>query len=92
MLTHFNRRGRVQHLQIDNQKQNQLPVCKDMHDNTKDRNFLSKVIIGDGSWVYEGPDKGAKIREYRGDAGQVAGNAGDYHNVEVPAVGAGPGV
>lgn len=48
-------------VQNDNQKQNQLPVCKDMHDNTKDRNFLSKVITGDESWVYEGPDKGTKI-------------------------------
>jgi len=27
-------------LQNDSQKQNQLPVCKDMHDNTKDRNFV----------------------------------------------------
>jgi hypothetical protein len=51
-----------------------------MRDNTKDRNFLSKVITGDESWIYEGPGKGTKIRGYRGDAGQIAGSAGDKHD------------
>jgi hypothetical protein len=50
----------VLHLQ-DSQKQNQLPVCKDMHDNTKDRNYLSKVIIGDESWVLKVQVKGQRF-------------------------------
>jgi hypothetical protein len=28
-----------------------------------------------------------QIRGYHGDSGQVAGNAGDFHDMEVPAVG-----
>jgi hypothetical protein len=57
-----------------------------MYDNTKDRNFLSKEITGDESWVYEGQGKGTKIRGRHGDSGQVAGSAGDYHDMEVLAV------
>jgi hypothetical protein len=52
----------VLHLQNDSQKQNQLPVCKDMYDNTKDRNFLSKVITGDKTGFMKVQVKGQRFK------------------------------
>jgi hypothetical protein len=41
------------HLLNADQKQNQCSVCKNLQDQgKKERNFLSKVTIGNESWVY----------------------------------------
>jgi hypothetical protein len=47
----------------DDQQQKQLSVCKNLQDQTrKDRNFLSKVITGDESWVY-GYDEDSRMSQ-----------------------------
>jgi len=48
------------HLLEDDQKQNQLAVCKGLQEQgKKERDFHSKFRAGDESWVY-GYDPGAK--------------------------------